>query len=115
MKKLIEILQQIFAEHVTTLKVERFRYKNGDLGVLAIIRIVEKHSNYTVSLQCFDGDEVLSYQEALKNIFDTAPLPNKLKVPKKRYLAGDLDFGAIYNIITKHSDYTVDFILLKKI
>ena len=45
--------------------------------------------------------------EVLQEVFSQKPLPNKLKMPKKRFQEGNLKELAKINIIRKYSDYEI--------
>lgn len=53
--------------------------------------------------------------EILAEIFSRSPLPNELKMPKKRWERGELKSLATISIIEKYSDYTCEIVCNKKI
>jgi len=115
MEKLKQEVEALFQAEKEKFTNQRFRYKNGNFGVNAMIDLIEKHTHKKVFLICFQDGLAIYYKKVLDKIFSQSPIPNNLKNPKAKYLDRKLRFGAIYNIITKYApEVQLDFEVLEQ-
>lgn len=107
-EKLLEILKQ------NRYRGERKRYEEGELGINSIINLIEKETEFEVQFICSDDTVIRTKEEVLEELFSTVPLPNGLRMYRKRYKENNLKAGAAYNIISEHTNYQVELMLVEK-